>query len=86
VSPAYIAKLEDAGLIFSATSPDGRLMEIAELPENEHPFFLGSQFHPEFQSRPLHPHPLFIAFMKAASKRAEGKKTKPKKGKPKDKK
>jgi CTP synthase len=86
VSPAYIAKLEDAGLIFSATSPDGRLMEIAELPENEHPFFLGSQFHPEFQSRPLHPHPLFTAFMKAASVRAEGKNVKVKKGKSKSKK
>jgi CTP synthase len=43
-------------------------MEIAELPENKHPFFLGTQFHPEFKSRPLHPHPLFTAFIKAAAR------------------
>ncbi len=76
VNPNYIAKLEDAGLIFSGTSPDGRLMEIAELPASKHPFFLGSQFHPEFKSRPLHPHPLFTAFMKAASNRALSRKSK----------
>lgn len=66
VNPEYIAKLEQAGLVFSATSPDGVLMEIAELPRDKHPFFLGTQFHPELQSRPLAPHPLFTAFLKAA--------------------
>lgn len=66
VNPEYIAKLSDAGLVFSGTSPDHRLMEIAELPKNVHPFFLGSQFHPEFRARPLDPHPLFNAFIKAA--------------------
>lgn len=65
VNPEYIAEIEKAGMIFSGTSPDGRLMEIAELPESVHPFFLGSQFHPEFKARPLHPHPLFSAFIKA---------------------
>lgn len=66
VNPDYIKKLEAAGLRFSGTSPDGRLMEIAELPADEHPFFVGTQFHPELQARPLAPHPLFTAFVKAA--------------------
>jgi CTP synthase len=70
VNPDYIERLEKAGLVFSGKSPDGRLMEIAELSHAVHPFFLGTQFHPEFQSRPLAPHPLFVAFLKAASKRA----------------
>ncbi len=65
VNPKYIAKLEKAGLIFSGKSPDGILMEIAELPKSEHPFYLGTQFHPEFKSRPLKPHPLFTAFTEA---------------------
>jgi len=56
-------------LVFSGKSPDGRLMEIAELPESVHPFFLGTQFHPEFQARPLSPHPLFSAFIKAAAEK-----------------
>ncbi len=54
------------GLVFSGTSPDGSLMEIAELPRETHPFFLGAQFHPEFLARPLSPHPLFTEFLKAA--------------------
>jgi len=66
VNPSYIQKLTDAGLVFSGTSPDGTLMEIAELPKEKHPFMLGTQFHPEFLSRPLSPHPLFMAFIKAA--------------------
>ncbi|MFH0988022.1 MAG: CTP synthase [Parcubacteria group bacterium] len=65
VSPQYIADIEKAGLVFSGKSPDGRLMEIAELPRSVHPFFLGTQFHPEFKARPLHPHPLFTAFVEA---------------------
>lgn len=67
VNPEYVAELTNAGLVFSGTSPDGVLMEIAELPASEHPFHLGTQFHPEFQSRPLEPHPLFSAFIKAAT-------------------
>ena len=66
VNPDHITQLQEAGLIFSGTSPDGTLMEIAELPRDKHPFFLGTQFHPEFQARPLSPHPLFTAFIKAA--------------------
>lgn len=66
VNPEYIEKLEAAGLVFSGRSPDGSLMEIAELPETEHPFFMGTQFHPEFTARPLHPHPLFTGFVQAA--------------------
>ncbi|MBP6881502.1 MAG: CTP synthase [Candidatus Pacebacteria bacterium] len=66
VNPEYIEKLEKAGLRFSGTSPDGTLMEIAELPAEVHPFFVGVQFHPELQARPLAPHPLFTAFVKAS--------------------
>jgi CTP synthase len=69
VNPQYVMKLSEAGLKFSGVSPDHSLMEIAELPKNKHPFFLGTQFHPELQSRPLKPHPLYVAFAKAASKR-----------------
>jgi len=64
VNNAYRDLLSEAGLIFSGLSPDGRLVEIGEL-EN-HPFMLGSQFHPEFKSRPTRPHPLFKAFIAAA--------------------
>ncbi len=71
VNPEYVERLREAGLVFSATSPDGVLMEIAELPKSKHPFFLGSQFHPEFQSSLAAPHPLFLAFLKAAAKRVE---------------
>jgi len=66
VNPEYIERLTAAGLSFSGTSPDSTLMEIVELPPEEHPFFVGVQFHPELQARPLAPHPLFTAFLKAA--------------------
>src|SRR3989344_2623005 len=69
VNPEYISALEKSGLVFSGRSPDGILMEIAELPKREHPFYLGTQFHPEFKSRPLSPHPLFAAFLKACVSR-----------------
>ena len=68
VNPEYIKEIEEGGLVFSGISPDGKLMEIAELPQNRHPFFLGTQFHPEFLARPLSPHPLFTAFLKASIK------------------
>lgn len=67
VNPAYIERLEKAGLVFSGTSPDGTLMEIAELSKKDHPFFLGTQFHPEFKANPLNPHPIFSAFIKAVA-------------------
>jgi len=66
VNPDYVEALEAKGMIFSGRSPDGVLMEIAELPKSKHPFFLGTQFHPELKSRPLNPHPLFREFIKAA--------------------
>lgn len=69
VNSAYISRLEKRGLVFSGVSPDKRLMEIAELPRDKHPFFVGTQFHPEFKSRPLTPHPLFREFIKAAIKK-----------------
>jgi CTP synthase len=69
VNNAYVAELEKAGLVFSGISPDGTLMEIAELRTDVHPFFLGTQFHPEFKARPLAPHPIFTAFIKAVMKR-----------------
>jgi CTP synthase len=53
---------------FSGLSPDGKLVEIAEL--TDHPYMVGSQFHPEFLSRPMRPHPLFVGFLKAAKERA----------------
>ena len=65
VNNAYREELTKAGLLFSGTSPDGNLAEIAELPTKIHPFFIGTQFHPEFLARPLSPHPLFTAFVKA---------------------
>lgn len=68
VNPEYIDRLVKGGLVFSGKSPDGTLMEITELPESVHPFFVGSQFHPELQSKPLDPHPLFVGLIGAALK------------------
>jgi CTP synthase len=70
VANAYRSALEDAGLVFSGTSPDGRLVEYVELRPEEHPFFVGTQAHPEFKSRPTRAHPLFVGFVAAALKRA----------------
>lgn len=66
VNNSYRPKLEAAGLVFSGTSPDGNLVEFVELPESEHPFYVGTQAHPEFKSRPTRPHPLFVGLVKAA--------------------
>jgi CTP synthase len=71
VNPVYVKRLEKAGLVFSGVSPSRRLMEVAELPRAVHPFFLGTQFHPELKSRPLSPHPLFKEFIKAAKARRD---------------
>jgi len=73
INQAYVKPLEKAGLVFSGTSPDSVLMEIAELPRSVHPFMLGTQFHPEFQARPLAPHPLFTEFIRAAISRKRKK-------------
>jgi CTP synthase len=69
VNPEYVSELESKGLVFSGKSKDGTLCEIAELPISKHPFFVGVQFHPEFLARPLAPHALFTAFIKAAIKK-----------------
>lgn len=66
VNNEYRSRLEGAGLRFSGTSPDGRLVEFVELDPHAHPFFVGTQAHPEFKSRPTRPHPLFRAFVRAA--------------------
>ncbi|MBX9771300.1 MAG: hypothetical protein K2X29_08005, partial [Candidatus Obscuribacterales bacterium] len=58
------SNLEKAGLVFSGLSPDGRLVEMVELPS--HPYFIACQFHPELKSRPDNPHPLFVGFVTAA--------------------
>jgi CTP synthase len=73
VNNAYRKQLEDAGLVFSGTSPDGRLVEYVELPREVHPFYVGTQAHPEFKSRPTRPHPLFMGFVAAAIQNAEAK-------------
>jgi CTP synthase len=73
VNETYIENFEKGGVIFSGISPDRRLMEIMELPEKVHPFFVGTQFHPELKSRPLNPHPLFLEFIKASIKRSNTK-------------
>ena len=63
---AYRAKLEENGLVIAGQSPDNKLVEIVELAKDEHPWFVGVQFHPEFKSRPNRAHPLFRDFIRAA--------------------
>ncbi len=64
---AYRAQLEEAGLVISGASPDNTLVEMIELPREAHPWFVATQAHPEFKSRPTNPHPLFREFVRAAS-------------------
>ena len=64
VDVKYRAKLESCGLMFSGMSPDGKLPEIVEV--EDHPWFIGVQFHPELKSKPFAPHPLFADFVRAA--------------------
>jgi CTP synthase len=66
VNNDYRDRLEAAGLVFSGTSPDERLVEFVELPRDVHPFFAGTQGHPELKSRPTRPHPLFRQFVRGA--------------------
>lgn len=65
-NPEYRAVLEKEGLVFSGVSPDGKFVEMVELPRDKHPYFIGCQFHPEYKSKPLDAHPLFVSFVKAA--------------------
>jgi CTP synthase len=71
---AYREMLNKAGMEYSGLSPEGNLVEISEL--REHPFMVGSQFHPEFKSRPDRPHPLFQGFVRAAAETERGGKQK----------
>jgi CTP synthase len=64
VNPAYHQRISDGGMVISGWSPDRKLVEVVELPD--HPWFVACQFHPEFESRPLRPHPLFVSFIRAA--------------------
>ena len=65
-NPEFRETLERSGLVFSGVSPDGKFVEMVELPRDEHPWFLGCQFHPEYKSKPLDAHPLFQSFVRAA--------------------
>src|SRR5207247_3142342 len=65
-NPEFRLALEREGLLFSGVSPDGKFVEIIELPRDVHPWFLGCQFHPEYKSKPLNAHPLFASFVRAA--------------------
>lgn len=68
---AYRKQLEDKGFIISGTSPDDFFVEWIELPRTMHPFFIGTQAHPEYKGRPLQPHPVFVEFLKAVEQMAE---------------
>lgn len=72
VDPRYIERLESAGMIFSGRSPKYPIMQILELPRDKHPYFIGTQAHPEFTSRPLSPDPMFVGLVRAALNRAYG--------------
>ena len=65
-NPEFRETLLRAGLVISGESPDGKFVEITELPRDVHPWFLGCQFHPEYKSKPLKAHPLFASFVHAA--------------------
>ena len=67
----FMDQLKENGMIISGTSPSGELVEIIEI--NDHPWFLGCQFHPEFKSRPMTPHPLFRDFIKASLQKSESR-------------
>ena len=66
VEPEYIARLQDAGLRFSGRHPKFPIMQLLELPQSMHPYFVGGQFHPELTSRPLSPNPMFMGLVAAA--------------------
>ena len=73
VDPKYIDQLERNGLVFSGKAPNHPIMQILELPQTVHPYFLGTQAHPELTSRPLRPQPMFLGFIEAALKYSERK-------------
>jgi len=71
VDPKFIPALEEAGLVFSGKHPTQPIMQILELPQDVHPYFIGTQAHPELTSRPLRPSPLFLGLVEAAVRCAE---------------
>jgi CTP synthase len=71
VDPKYIEPLEAHGLIFSGRHPEHPIMQVLELPQRMHPYFIGSQFHPELTSRPLRPSPMFMGLIAAAAHHAQ---------------
>jgi CTP synthase len=75
VDPKYIPILEEHGMVFSGKHPTQPIMQVLELPQEMHPYFIGTQAHPELTSRPLHPSPLFMGMVKAAMTFAEEKKS-----------
>lgn len=75
VDPRYISRLEEAGMVFSGKAPNQPIMQILELPE--HPYFIGTQAHPELTSRPLHPQPLFVGLVAAAQRQRNQSKPQP---------
>ncbi|MGH7179876.1 MAG: glutamine amidotransferase-related protein, partial [Tepidisphaeraceae bacterium] len=77
VDPKYIAALEAHGMVFSGRHPTQPIMQVLELPQDIHPFFIGTQAHPELTSRPLHPSPMFMGFVKAAMSHAEQNRKQP---------
>jgi CTP synthase len=77
VDPAYIDRLEAGGMIFSGKAPDYPIMQILELPRSMHPYFIGTQAHPEMQSRPVRPQPMFVGLIKAALQRADQRAARP---------
>jgi CTP synthase len=72
VNNSYRDQLESTGLVFSGTSPDGSLVEYVELPRTVHPYYVGTQAHPELRSRPTRAHPLFVGLVDAALDRKAG--------------
>ncbi len=77
VDPKYIPTLEDHGLVFSGKAPGQPIMQIVELPQDVHPYFIGTQAHPELTSRPLRPQPMFLGLVQAAMAFSEGKTRQP---------
>ena len=74
VNNTFRPQIANAGLVFSGTSPDGNLVEYVELPRDVHPFYIGTQAHPELRSRPNRPHPLFAGLIAAARERSSASK------------
>lgn len=73
VDPNYIERLEAGGMVFSGKAPDYPIMQILELPRSVHPYFVGTQAHPEMQTRPTRPQPMFVGLVRAAVERAEAR-------------